>query len=662
MEERRSNRSRKPIVPFDELVQSLGPSKPPTAPKPTEKPSEKPTKPATTPTTKPTAKPTTKSTESAKPSALADPIEELCSGVEALDLKAQKKAKAAEIARLSKLGLKRVMEEAKLPKDVHFDPFDPGDIREPKLNIPSNIDVSDPLELLDLFIPPKIYAIIAKNTNLYATANNASTIRTPTNSRYWWPTDKDEIRVLFGVLIYMGVHKEPNYTIYWETSKAHGPNHTVSKHMSLNRYENLRRYLHISPPEPDIEFQEPLDSEGEHWWAKLEPMLSTFRTACQTYLTPGTAVAIDEIMVRFYGRSSDTCKMPNKPIKQGYKIFALAENGYVWHFQLSSKQHGIGELQKVDELTPTGSIVLQMARLLPKFPNSHYVLYLDNYFTSIPLFSMLRKENIGAAGTTRPSGTDFPALLIVLRKNWATKLDWGTTVADIVNNVLCIGWQDNNFVLGLSTVHTVHEISSFVISERNCPSKTSTNASTSRKVFGDLPFMDLEILTWVDDYNHHMNSVDLANQHRQPYDTQRIAYRTWIPLFHWILDQAIINAYKLASIAKTWPKDSHSIHLEFRRALYARLLDYSKLRLWKDPSPHNWTVRPKRQSCAMCCAREKLRKKLVAMQEEAGIVVYNDTDRKGPVRPEKSWSGCDYCDVPLCKTSSCFKDWHSQKG
>jgi hypothetical protein len=114
--------------------------------------------------------------------------------------------------------------------------------------------------------------------------------------------------------------------------------------------------------------------------------------------------------------------MPNKPIKQSYKISALAENSYVWHFQLSLKQHGIGELHKVDELTPTGSMVLQMARLLPKFPNAHYVLYLDNYFTSIPLFSMLRKENIGPVGTTRPLGIDFPTLLIVLRKNWATKL------------------------------------------------------------------------------------------------------------------------------------------------------------------------------------------------------------------------------------------------
>jgi len=50
--------------------------------------------------------------------------------------------------------------------------------------------------------------------------------------------------------------------------------------------------------------------------------------------------------------------MPNKPIKQGYKIFALADRGYVWHFQLSSRQHGIAELVKNTELTLTGLMVL----------------------------------------------------------------------------------------------------------------------------------------------------------------------------------------------------------------------------------------------------------------------------------------------------------------
>ena len=79
-----------------------------------------------------------------------------------------------------------------------------------------------------------------------------------------------------------------------------------------------------------------------------------------------------------------------------------------------------------------------MARLLSKFPNSHYVIYMDNYFTSIPLFLMFRKENIGAAGIIKASGIDFPALLTVLLKNWFIKLNWGTIIADIVDNVFYI--------------------------------------------------------------------------------------------------------------------------------------------------------------------------------------------------------------------------------
>src|SRR5436305_445765 len=153
-------------------------------------------------------------------------------------------------------------------------------------------------------------------------------------------------------------------------------------------------------------------------------------------------------MVRFHGRSNDTCKMPNKPIKQGYKIFALADRGYIWYFQLSSRRHGIAELVKDTDFTPTGSMVLQMARLLPKTEGSYFVLFLDNYFTSVPLFSMLHAENIGAVGTTRPHGTDFPALLIVLRQKFSTKLEWGTVCAVEVDGVLCFGWQDNNLVLG----------------------------------------------------------------------------------------------------------------------------------------------------------------------------------------------------------------------
>jgi len=155
-----------------------------------------------------------------------------------------------------------------------------------------------------------------------------------------------------------------------------------------------------------------------------------------------------------------------------------------------------------------------------------------------------------------------------------------------------------------------------------------------------------------------MNSVDLANQFQQPYYTQQIAYQTWIPLLHWILDQAVINAFKIAVILKIQQKDDYSVHLEFRRALYRRLLDYSKPQLWRDAGPHNWKQRPKRQLCIICSKKHKLKKSFVAQQKEAGIEVIT-TDIK--VIPQV-WSGCGFCDVPLCKTSSCFEEWHNQKG
>jgi hypothetical protein len=88
--ERRSNRSRKPKVHFDDqIAESIVSSKPPKPPKPSKSPSgpAKPTK----PTAKPLNPPTATST-STKPSIL-DPIEQLCSQTEELDIEEDPKAK-----------------------------------------------------------------------------------------------------------------------------------------------------------------------------------------------------------------------------------------------------------------------------------------------------------------------------------------------------------------------------------------------------------------------------------------------------------------------------------------------------------------------------------------------------------------------------------------
>jgi hypothetical protein len=180
------------------------------------------------------------------------------------------------------------------------------------------------------------------------------------------------------------------------------------------------------------------------------------------------------------------------------------------------------------DLTPTGCLVRALALSLPR---RHLTIYLDNYFTSIPLFAELRACNFGAVGTIRPYN-EFPYGLAELKNRFATKLEWNTLLAAVVDEVLCLAWQDNNIVLGLSNIHTVDKADDFIEKARKRPAKTSTNGRIVRKVFGDDYVKELQIPRFIDDYNHYMGGVDLANQFREAYETHRPTFRNWWPLFY----------------------------------------------------------------------------------------------------------------------------------
>ena len=60
----------------------------------------------------------------------------------------------------------------------------------------------------------------------------------------------------------------------------------------------------------------------------------------------------------------------------------------------------------------------------------------------------------------------------------------------------------------------------------------------------------LAIPTFIDDYNHYINRVDFANQFKVFYKTHKTSVRSWFLIFYWILDAAIINAYRIQYIFK----------------------------------------------------------------------------------------------------------------
>lgn len=70
----------------------------------------------------------------------------------------------------------------------------------------------------------------------------------------------------------------------------------------------------------------------------------------------------------------------------------------------------------------------------------------------------------------------------------------------------------------MTTVHTDHET---IMRSRRRLSKIATNARTFRKSFRDKAVKKLSISQFINMYNHFMNEVDIADQMRSYYSTQR---------------------------------------------------------------------------------------------------------------------------------------------
>jgi len=135
------------------------------------------------------------------------------------------------------------------------------------------------------------------------------------------------------------------------------------------------------------------------------------------YWQCGTHLAVDESIVRFTGRASEIVNIPTKPTPEGFKIWILANQGYVVDWMYHSKGEGIDKgphnldverWVKGLGFSKTQAVVLDLvSRLLHTTPSSssRFIVWLDNLFTSVKLLSQLKKLGVGAAGTVRTTNT-----------------------------------------------------------------------------------------------------------------------------------------------------------------------------------------------------------------------------------------------------------------
>jgi hypothetical protein len=191
--------------------------------------------------------------------------------------------------------------------------------------------VQHPIHYFELFWDSKVWNILVENTNAYAQYKEVRYKENNTEKSRWWKAiTLYEMRIFIALLIYIGIVGTSNIESFW--TKDGNTVHKPMEYMTFFRFEQIKRYFHISTLSTHL--------PTAHWHTKLEPLASLLRTKFKAYVVLAQNVSFDEMMVPFSGRSKHTLKMKNKPVKEGFKIWALCDHGYLWDFLFYSRTSG----------------------------------------------------------------------------------------------------------------------------------------------------------------------------------------------------------------------------------------------------------------------------------------------------------------------------------
>ena len=437
------------------------------------------------------------------------------------------------------------------------------------------VALSDPLDLLQLFLPYSLLALIAQNTTAYAHSKGASSD---------WCTTPEELYRFIAVHICMGICVLPQVQLYW-SEEYHIP--FISQCFTRNRFMEILRYFHITPPDISSLNVPPL--------GKVQPLLDSLNQSFATFYKPGKELTVDEAMVGFKGRSAMKQYIPNKPTKWGYKVWCLSSNNYLLSFKVyEGAREGNASLSASDA-------VLHLVR---PYQNHNRVLYMDRLFTSPELLTTLLENRTRGCGTVRFNQEGLPEKF----KEKNPKMKKGTMKCWQKGEMGALLWKDRRLVRMLST-----HIS---------PKMTKRIRRRGHSKKERVPKVVL-------DYNQFKGGVDTVDQLRDNYSIGRKSLKWWPRLAWWCIDMCIVNAYSLHCMNSSVPLT----HLQFRERLMHQLAE-------KYGQPCNEREEQRQRSSHGSQNHHKLIHS--ELERDCSLCSVQPTNRR------ETRYKCDICDIYLC--------------
>lgn len=465
--------------------------------------------------------------------------------------------------------------------------------------------------------------LIAEETNRYA---DQFFVNTPMDSlpatsriRSWKPTNDEELKLFFALVIAMGLVVKPKLEDYWTMDEV-CETPFFGTIMNRNRFELILKFLHAANTSQ-------IKKRGEDGYDPLfrvRELNTRYVERSKNVYIPERELALDEATMLWKGNVSYRVYNPMKPVKFGVKIYELCESssGYAIDWQIYT-----GKTDAAQEHGHTYRVVFDL--LGERLQNLGYRVYVDRYYTSPTLFSDLYQRKIGATGTVMPNRKGMP------QEVKAMKLKRGEYVVYSKEYLRCLKWKDKRDVYMLTTVHSC----------------TMADTGRNDRKTGDKIMKPQCII----DYNKHMGGVDRNDQMAKYYGFARKVMKVWKKEFFFLLNTMVLQGYILyLKYTTDRPKLSH---YQFQLALVRELITSSRCTELL-PKHHQRRSSVDIEPVTRLTARHF--PSYIPRTEKKEHPLRKCVVCKGKNIRKETIYWCSSCGVALC-TAPCFEDYHIKK-
>ena len=192
------------------------------------------------------------------------------------------------------------------------------------------------------------------------------------------------------MLLISGYHKLPAETQYWSNDEDLGLQ-IVKSAISKSKFQDIKSILHFCD---NNEAENNKNDKG----FKVRNLITAAQRSFMKFGIFEKYLAVDEMIVKYYGHHALKQFIRGKPIRFGYKFWALCGvSGYCYNFDLYCGKSSSDDNRA--DLLLGSKVVLTMLDVVDE-PQSHAVFF-DNLFTGYELLVHLRDLGYQATGTIR---------------------------------------------------------------------------------------------------------------------------------------------------------------------------------------------------------------------------------------------------------------------